>query len=139
MNRVRAIATLAFIGLLAGAGCASPLVVDETTSGDRSYPSQFPRITPAPVGAPKPVFSLLPLTDDEAWAMLIPFDPASISYPSLAAIAGDADAVVIASPGELVKGPTFVDKYGNDIYLASLTLDVERVIRGMVTRGGLAR
>lgn len=64
--------------------------------------------------------------------MLIPFDPASISYSSLAAIARDADAVVIASPGELVKGPTFVDKYGNDIHLASLTLDVERVIRGMV-------
>lgn len=42
MNRVRAIAAAAFVGLLASASCGDPLVVDETASGDRTYPSQFP-------------------------------------------------------------------------------------------------
>ena len=65
--------------------------------------------------------------------MLIPGDPASISYPSLATLARDADAIVIASPGALVKGPDFTDEYGNVIYLASLTLNVERVFRGTVS------
>jgi hypothetical protein len=64
--------------------------------------------------------------------MLIPGDPGSVSFLSLAAIAVASDAVVIASPGVLVKGPDFPDEYGNVIHLATLTLNIERVIRGTV-------
>lgn len=88
--------------------------------------------TAADMATVAPSTSLEPLSADQAWAMLIPGDPASISYPSLAAIVSDADVVVIASPGKLVKGPDFTDEYGNVIYLASLTLNVERVISGTV-------
>jgi len=63
---------------------------------------------------------------------LIPGDPAAVSYPSIAAIASDADVVVVGTPGRLTKGPEFVDEYGNTVYLASLSLRVERVIFGNV-------
>lgn len=64
--------------------------------------------------------------------MLIPGDPASISYRSPAALMRDSDVVVLATVGELTEGPDFTDEYGNVIHLASLTLNVERVIRGTV-------
>jgi len=76
--------------------------------------------------------SLEALSVEDAWAMLIPGDPASISYPSLSAIARDADVVVVATPGELVKGPANADEYGITAYMATLTLNIERVVRGKV-------
>ena len=68
--------------------------------------------------------------------MLIPGDPASISYRSPAALMRDADLVVIATTGELIEGPDFTvtNESGRVaiVHLASLTLNVERVLRGTV-------
>ncbi len=111
------------------AGCVASPGAAATTPNGTVNPTPSPAAATATV---EPWPSLAPLSADEAWAMLIPGDPASISYPSLVAITRDADAVVIATPGELVKGPDFTDESGNVIYLASLRLNVERVIRGTV-------
>ncbi len=110
-----------------GAGVASPDLDAGLTASIAPATA-----TAADMATVAPSTSLEPLSADQAWALLIPGDPASISYPSLAAIVRDADVVVIASPGKLVKGPDFTDEYGNVIYLASLTLNVERVLSGTV-------
>jgi len=64
--------------------------------------------------------------------MLIPGDPAAISYRSLAALVRDADLVVVASADEVSDGPDFEDEYGNIVHLASLTMRVEQVVRGSI-------
>lgn len=131
LTQIRKLALLVFFSAIGTAACVSPSAGGALPPrGDPSPGSS--QTASAPAIDPTPVLSLAPVTPDDAWAMLIPGDPASISYPSLAELARDADAVVIASPGALVKGPDFTDEYGNVIHLATLTLNVERLIRGSI-------
>ena len=131
MTRLKRITLLTVTAAISFGACtapsaAVPISSDPAATQPAGAASHQPSVAPAPE-------SSAPMSPDEAWAMLIPGDPGSVSYPSLAAIAMDSDAVVIASPGELVKGPDFPDEYGNTIHLASLTLNVDRVIRGSVS------
>ena len=130
MHRLRVLSLVAIVAA-AAAGCtAAPAGAGGAAAGGPSLrPSQS---TPTQPSDPSPATSIEPLSADEAWAMLIPGDPASISYRSPAALMRDADLVVVATTGELTEGPDFTDEYGNVIHLASLTLNVERVLRGTV-------
>ena len=132
MTRKRQSALIVLAAAMTLAGCTSP----STGAGPASI-SAVPSAGPPQAPSPPSVDSsseppLAPLSADETWAKLIMGDPGAVSYPSLAAIARDADAIVIASPGKLVKGPDHKDAYGNVIYLATLTLNIERVIQGTI-------
>lgn len=110
--------------------CVSPSAGGPTSETAQSSPPAAGASEPAANESVMP--SMAALTDDQAWLSLIPGEPESISYRSMAELARDADAVVIASPGSLTDGPDFNDEYGNVIHMATLTLNVERVIRGRV-------
>lgn len=87
---------------------------------------------PAPASL-EPLPSIPQMSAGEFWAELVPGDPGAITYASLQAIVKDASAVVVASLGELERGPTYADEYGNVIYFGALTLKVQRVLYGDVT------
>lgn len=131
MTRSRNLGLLAIAAAIGFGACTAPSA--EVAASTRGVASTEPSVAPPPQpGVLAAALSQMPLSADEAWAMLIPGDPGSVSYRSLTAIAVDSDAVVIAAPGDLVKGPDFPDEYGNVIHLATLTLTVDRVIRGTV-------
>lgn len=135
MTRRRDLA-LASILAIAAAGCS----VEPAGGGSApavGIPSARPsQAAPPQPSDPSPAPSLAPLSADEAWAMLIPGDPASVSYRSPAALMRDSDVVVMATVGELTDGPDFTTPGGTGagsiVHLASLTLNVERVLRGTV-------
>lgn len=131
MKNCRGPGGLLVAGALVAGGCvASSGAIAPSPNLEASPTPSFGAVAPTTSPAPPP--SPEPLSPDQAWALLIPGDPAAISYPSLEAIVRAADLVVVASPTNLVKGPDFTDEYGNVIYLVSLTLDVERVLSGSV-------
>lgn len=128
----RTLVLLLAIAALSGAACTSPSAGGAASLPDlRTAVPSASAVPPTPEPSPPP--SLAPLSEQEAWIHLIPGDPASISYPSLAAITRDSDLVVVATPGEIVRGPANKDEFGMAAYMATLTLNIEQVIRGKIS------
>lgn len=133
MTRLSGLALVVLALATGTAACVAPSA--GAPAGTLSSPSPAVPASTPPDSAAVALPSLEPLSADEAWAMLIPGDPTSISYRSPAALMRDADLVVVGRLGGVRAGPDNADKYGVVAYLASVTLDVERVIRGtLVTR-----
>lgn len=136
MTRLPNLTLVLSIAAVAATGCSAeptgvggaPMVVGRSAQPSQAVPAQTADSSPLP--------SPEPLSADEAWAMLIPGDPASISYRSPAALMRASDVVVLATMGELIEGPDFTvtSETGrvDIVHQASLTLKVERVIRGTV-------
>ena len=132
MTRKRHFGLVVLVAGVTIAACTSPSA-GEGAASIGSVPSAEPPQAPSPPSVESSSEPpLAPLSADEAWAKLIMGDAGAVSYPSLAASARDADAIVIASPGKLVKGPDHKDEYGNVIHLATLKLNIERVIQGTI-------
>jgi hypothetical protein len=113
-------AALAFAGCVArpDVGAASP------------EPITTAELPPSPAIETAP--SITPMTAEDFWASLFDGDRDFATYPSMQALAMDADAVVIASFASLERGPTYTDQYGNVMYEGALTLSIDRVLHGVV-------
>jgi hypothetical protein len=116
-------------GALVAGGCvASSGAIAPSSNLEASPTPSFGAVAPTTSPAPPP--SPEPLSPDQAWALLIPGDPAAISYPSLEAIVRAADLVVVGRLGNLAYGPTNADEYGVIGYMTSLSVEVDRVLLG---------
>ncbi|MDA8237358.1 MAG: hypothetical protein M0T75_05665 [Chloroflexi bacterium] len=119
------LALLIAIVALTGGCVASPGGLQPSAGS----PNEVPSAT-VPRGPGETQSALAALSPEDFWTALVPGDPAAVSYSSMEAILADADAVVLASLGNLTRGPAYADKYGNVSYWGVLTLEVDRVLHG---------
>jgi hypothetical protein len=108
--------------LLVIAGCvASPGAKPSDTVPSPSQSTTTPAVEPTPLAT---------LSPDEFWTGLFYGDPDFTEFPSIGALIGYSDAVIVASIEAVSQGPNYDAGSGMTEYDAYVTIHVERVLHG---------
>jgi hypothetical protein len=75
------------------------------------------------------------MSPDAFWAGLFSGEPDAVNYPSLRELIKGSDAVVLASFATVTGGPDYYGGSGFTGYMATVTLQVDRVLSGSLPVG----
>lgn len=122
------VGSLLVVLLIAGACTAGPGATPQSlapTTSQISSPAQ-PVVSPTPVA---------PMSPDAFWAGLFSGEPDAVTYPSVGELIKGSDAVVLASFVGVTSGPNSDAGSGYTNYMATVTLQVDRVLHGSLRSG----